>query len=164
MSSEIEAGKADVLRLIGRNNEDLSGYDKAGEYYEQVLAIRRALKDRRGEAEIACHDLGLVYDRLSSYEKSLDCFVQALAINQELKNRREEGVSLCWIGWVNYRLKQNEKAADYSERALTIAREVKNRSDEAEAVNNLATVYKVPWTSLRKHVSMVSTIWQSSVS
>ena len=133
--------ESDVLRSIGRNNEDLSGYDKAGEYYEQVLAIRRALNDRRGEAG-SLSDLGLVYDRMSSYDKALEYFQQALAINQELKNRREEGVSLCWIGWVNYRLKQNEKATDYSERALTIAREVKNRGDEAEAVNNLATVYR----------------------
>jgi tetratricopeptide (TPR) repeat protein len=76
--------EGDTLRSIGRNYGNLSRYDKVVENDFQVLAIRRALKDRRGEAS----DLGVAYERVSRFDSSLDYFVKALAINGAQESAR----------------------------------------------------------------------------
>jgi tetratricopeptide (TPR) repeat protein len=66
---------------------------RQSEYRQQVLAIRRELKDRGGEAA-SLFDVAWTYERLSRNEKALEFFQAALTINRELKNRREEGRSI----------------------------------------------------------------------
>ena len=76
-------GEAVALYRLGCAHNWLSRYEKAIEYLEQALAIRRELKDRQGEAD-TLNGLGNFYNRLSRYEKGIEYSEQALAIAREL--------------------------------------------------------------------------------
>jgi CHAT domain-containing protein/tetratricopeptide (TPR) repeat protein len=129
-----------LLFNLGMVSGRLGQYDRALEYYQQSLAVKRELKDRRGEGD-SLNNLGAIYEDLGQYERALEYFQQGLAIRRELKDRRAEGGSLNNVGTIYENLCQNDSALEYFQQALTIARETKDRPGEGLALNNLGVIY-----------------------
>ncbi len=98
-----------VLLFLGGVQTDLSQYEKALEYYEEALTIRREIGDRKSIAE-TLNETGIVYSSLGRYEKALSCHEEAMAIDKEIANRQGVGADLAEIGIVYCYLARYEKA------------------------------------------------------
>jgi len=71
----------------------LGQYQRAIEFHQQSLDIKREIGDRGGEAN-SLGSLGIAYARLKQYGKAIDLQEQCLAIRCEIGDRHGEGYSL----------------------------------------------------------------------
>ena len=113
--------------------------EKALDYFNQSLIIRREIDDRRGEA-VTLNNIGLVYSALGENQKALEKFIQSLAIRREIRDLKGEGVTLNNIGGAFKRLGDKQKALDYFEQALPIKRAVNDRPGQATTLLNIGLV------------------------
>ena len=73
--------------------------EKAIEYLDQTLTIRRELKDRKAES-VALQDLAAKYTFLRRYDKAVEFLTLELPIRRELNDREGEGTALDRMGMV----------------------------------------------------------------
>ena len=119
----------------------MTRYEKAVEYYEQDLAIRRELKDRSGEAS-ALQLLGSACSHLKQTQRSSAYYQQALAILRELKDRIGEADTFSSLASAYSDSGEPDKAIGYYEQALAIFREKKYEVREASTLWNIALIYE----------------------
>ncbi|MFM6059286.1 MAG: CHAT domain-containing protein, partial [Microcystis aeruginosa] len=79
--------------------DDLGEKQKALDYYQQALSLRRAVGDREGEAN-TLNNIGVVYDDLGEKQKALDYYQQALPLSRAVGDRAGEAIILTGIGLV----------------------------------------------------------------
>ncbi|MEA5464591.1 tetratricopeptide repeat protein [Leptothoe sp. PORK10 BA2] len=72
-------------------------YERAIDFHQQSLAIKREIGDRQGEAN-SLGNLGSAYYSLSQYERAIDFHQQSLAIDREIGDRQGEALSLNNLG------------------------------------------------------------------
>jgi len=127
---------------IGRGlaARDQGEMQKAIQYFEQALAISRALGNRASESGMLAN-LGGTYYYLRQHAKAIEYYEQALAISRAMGNRRGEGGMLGDLGRVYESLSQYAKAIEYFERALGIQRAVGDRRGEGATLGNLGGAY-----------------------
>lgn len=118
----------------------VSEYDKALEFQERSLKIRREIKDRLGESA-SLGNLALVYQNLGEYLKAIDYTEQALKISRDLDNLPGEGNSLSNLANSYRSIGEYKKAIDFYEQALVIQRRIDNQQDEGNALDGLGSVY-----------------------
>ena len=85
--------QATALDNLGEAYSALHQYQKAIGYHEQVLAIRREVKDRSGEG-LTLNNLGGEYRRMGQFDKAAAYYEAALTIHREVKNLPGEGTTL----------------------------------------------------------------------
>lgn len=83
-------GEKEALNTLGNISYQKDEYDKAIDYYQQVLAIDRSQKNRRGEG-LAQGNIGLAYASKGEAAKAINYLEKDLAIEQEFHERLEEG-------------------------------------------------------------------------
>ncbi len=110
------------------------------ETWQQILAIARQFKERRGEA-IALNNIGLNYNSISQPQEALKYFNQALLIWREVGDRAGEATTLSNIGAVYNSIGQPQEALKYHNQALPIRREVGDRAGEAATLTGIGGVY-----------------------
>jgi len=88
--------EANLFYYLGLAQDVLGRKSEALDYYQQALAIRREVGDRRGEGR-TLNNLGVAYNSLNK-KQALDYYQQALAIYREVGDRRGEGITLWNIG------------------------------------------------------------------
>ncbi|MEH1890660.1 MAG: CHAT domain-containing tetratricopeptide repeat protein, partial [Nostoc sp.] len=113
---------------------------KALEFYNQALPLRRAVGDRSGEAT-TLNNIGGVYDALGQKQKALEFYNQALPLRRAVGDRSGEATTLNNIGLVYSDLGQKQKALEFYNQALPLRRAVGDRSGEATTLNNIGRVY-----------------------
>jgi tetratricopeptide (TPR) repeat protein len=79
--------EAVTLNNIGAVYESLGEKQKALDYYNQSLPIRRAVGDKHGEA-FTLNNIGNVYNYLAEKQKALDYYSQALTLRRAVGDRR----------------------------------------------------------------------------
>ena len=86
-------------------------YSKAIEFYQQALAVYRAIGERNKEAEVLI-SLGNAYKsgKLKSYPKVIEYYQQALAIYQALGERKKEAQGFIEIGSIYQLMEDYPKA------------------------------------------------------
>jgi CHAT domain-containing protein/Tfp pilus assembly protein PilF len=129
-----------ILSNIGSLYNTLGQNQKALEYLEKALPIRKAVGDRPGEATTLAK-IGRVYSDLGQKQKALYFYQDALSIQEEVGNRSGEATILSNIGAVYSALGQNQKALEFQHKALHIWKEVGDPSGEAPALNNIGMAY-----------------------
>ena len=82
-------GEEITLGNLGKAYNSLGQYQKAIEYQQQALVIKREVNDQAGEG-YTLNDLGNTYQLLKQYDEALDYYQQALTINREVKDRLSE--------------------------------------------------------------------------
>src|SRR4028118_1166600 len=85
---------------------------QAIETWQQILAIARQFKQRRGEA-IALNYIGLNYDSISQPQEAFKYFNQALPVLRQVGDRRVEAATLSNIGLVYNNISQPQEALKY---------------------------------------------------
>ena len=122
------------------------GYDRldrhaeAAEFYEQAIALTRALKKQMSEVAML-FNVCTTYSSLNQREKAISYCERSLAAAQEMKNPDAESFALYALGATYYGQGQYEKSAGYFERALTIARESRNQVILGSTLFSLGNVY-----------------------
>jgi CHAT domain-containing protein/Tfp pilus assembly protein PilF len=122
--------KANVLHNLAAVYIGLGEPDEALASHRQVLALQRALGDRRGEAR-TLHNLGVLDSNLGELGQALDAYTQALALFRESGDRLWEAALLHNRGVAYSGLGDFERALADLEQALAIRREAGDRRGEA---------------------------------
>ncbi|AFZ23183.1 hypothetical protein Cylst_0857 [Cylindrospermum stagnale PCC 7417] len=158
-----KAGEGNSLVNIGYVYLRQGEYQKALEFLQPALAIRRATRDGlrpavrdRSQEWIPLSYMGEVYVNLADYPKALEFYQPALTILRELKasNPKDssystsEGIMLADIGALYFRLGQYQKAQDFYQQKLAMGKAnsdgqrptVGDRIGSAETLNNLGVV------------------------
>ncbi|WP_353738122.1 tetratricopeptide repeat protein [Microcystis sp. LE19-8.1F] len=123
------------LTSLGNAYGSLGEYQKAIEFHQQSLAIKREIGDRGGEAK-SYGNLGTVYGSLGEYQKAIEFYQQSLAIEREIGDQGGEANAWFNLGLTYYKLKRisEAKEAFLQSRelfqALGLAADVQNCDDE----------------------------------
>jgi CHAT domain-containing protein/Tfp pilus assembly protein PilF len=117
---------------------DSKQYDKARDAYELALAVRRELKDRRGEGTTLAN-LGEVYVNLGQQEKARQHFGQGLLIAREVKNKNGEEFALTKLGLLSFDRREMEQGVEHFERVLELRRERGALVEVRHSLNLLGT-------------------------
>ncbi|CCI05075.1 Similar to tr/Q110T9/Q110T9_TRIEI Tetratricopeptide TPR_2 (fragment) [Microcystis aeruginosa PCC 9443] len=128
------------LTSLGNAYNSLGEYQKAIEFHQQSLAIKRKIGDRGGEAK-SYGNLGSVYGSLGEYQKAIEFYQQSLAIEREIGDQGGEAKSYIGLGNVYNSLGEYQKAIEFYQQSLAILREIGDRGGEAYSYNNLGVVY-----------------------
>ena len=138
-----------LLFYVGHCLRWHADYEKAKKYYEQALAIRRAIHGGDNHPDVArsLNNLGAVFYSQGQYEKAESHFKQALAIDRAIHggdNHPDVARSLNNLGSVFDAQSQYEKAESHHEQALAIYRAIHggdNHPDVAASLDNLGGVF-----------------------
>jgi len=130
-----------TLNNLGLVYDSIGQPQRALEYYEQALPLRRAVEDRGGEAT-TLNNLGLVYYNIGQPQRALEYYEQALPLVRAVEDRGGEATTLNNLGLVYDSIGQPQRALEYYEQALPLIRAVENRGGEAATLNNLGGVYQ----------------------
>jgi tetratricopeptide (TPR) repeat protein len=128
------------LTSLGNAYYFLGEYQKAIEFHQQSLAIKREIGDRGGEGK-SYGNLGNVYDSLGEYQKAIEFHQQSLAITREIGDRGGEGKSYNNLGNVYNSLGEYQKAIEFYQQSLAIFQIIGDRGGEGYSYNNLGNVY-----------------------
>src|ERR1022692_3234250 len=128
------------LHQIGSIYYNLGEPQKALDYYNQALTLRRAAGDGVGEVS-TLNNIGNVYSGLGEQQKALDYYSQALPLLRAVGDRARQAAMLTNIGNVYVDLGEKQKALDHFNQALPLARAVGGRAGESGTLNNIGYVY-----------------------
>lgn len=129
-----------TLNVLGLAYNFLGQPQRALGYYEQALAISRAVGDSRNEARLL-NNIGGAYDILGEPRKALDCYNRALPLWETLDDAVVRGDTLNNIGVSYYNLGELQNSLDYYNRALSVRRAGGYPRREADTLDNIATNY-----------------------
>src|ERR1022692_4840968 len=128
------------LHQIGSIYYNLGEPQKALDYYNQALTLRRAAGDGVGEVS-TLNNIGNVYSGLGEQQKALDYYSQALPLLRAVGDRARQAAMLTNIGNVYADLGEKQKALDHFNQALPLARAVGGHAIESRMLNNIGVVY-----------------------
>ncbi|MBG1240051.1 CHAT domain-containing protein, partial [Nostoc sp. NZL] len=114
---------------------------KALEFYNQALLLRRAVGDRAGEAT-TLNNIGAVYSALGEKQKALEFYNQALPLYRAVGDRAGEATTLNNIGRVYSALGEKQKALKFYNQALLLWRAVGDRFGEAIILGNISVIFQ----------------------
>ncbi|MDV3351703.1 tetratricopeptide repeat protein [Leptothoe sp. LEGE 181152] len=132
--------EADRLNAEGIEQYNQANYPEALELFQQSLAIRQDIGDRRGVGA-SLNNIGFIYDSQGDYPQALDYYQQALAIRQDIGDRRGEGTMLNNIGFIYSRQGDYPQALDYFQQALAIRQDIGDRRGVGASLNNIGGIY-----------------------
>ncbi|HEY1013275.1 MAG TPA: tetratricopeptide repeat protein, partial [Herpetosiphonaceae bacterium] len=131
--------RAKALHAAGALATLQSDYDQAVFYFNQSLAVRRALDDAAGVANTV-QNLGVVSFHRTDYAQAEAFLTEALALYRELGNKLGIAAARTNLGMVVQDLGDYERAAACYDEALAIQRQLGNRAGEANLLAMLGTV------------------------
>ena len=114
-------------------------YPMARAQYEQSLALREALGDRKGVGG-SLNNLGGIAHLQGEFDRAWTLFVQSLAIKRELGDQRGVAYALNSLGTVAFSTGDNAAAARYFQESLEIKQALGDQAGAALSVDNLGLV------------------------
>jgi tetratricopeptide (TPR) repeat protein len=128
------------LNSLGNSYYSLGEYQRAIEFYQQSLDIKREIDDRLGEGN-SLNNLGNAYRFLGQCQWAIELYQQSLEIFREIGDRLGEGNSLNNLGNAYNSLGQYQRAIEFYQQSLDITREIGDRNSEGASLNNLGNAY-----------------------
>jgi CHAT domain-containing protein len=125
---------------IGLVYSPLGEKQKALDYYNQSLLLKRPLDNKVGEA-VTLNNIGRVYDDLGEKQKALDSYNQSLPLFRAVEYKAGESVTLNNIGRIYDTSGEKQKALDSYNQSLPLARASGDKAGEASTLNNIGKVY-----------------------
>ncbi len=135
-----ETGELEALAKAGVSNHYLGNYEKALDYYNQLLNIYRKKGDKKYIAGYL-NNIGACYYKLSNYDKAIENYHESLKIREELEDKKGMASSLNNIGNVYDDLSKYNKALEYYSRSLTIKEKINDKKGMESTLNNIAIIY-----------------------
>lgn len=134
------AAQISLLDVLGQMSLDVSDYDSADTYQQQVLATARETGDLMAEAE-ALRNLGLVLGHRGQPLRALLYHRDALVVARRAGNTGSEILALSGIGNSHASAGRPRTALKWHERAVSAAREAGNRGALFRALNGRGLAY-----------------------
>lgn len=128
-----------ALGNLGTLLRNLGDDDQALEKYNQSLAIRQKIKDRRGEA-VTLANIGAIFQDRNELTKARENFEAALKIWREVKDRDNESRGLNFLGNVERLEKNYANAIKSYNDSLEISRSLSTKNTEAGTLMSLGLV------------------------
>jgi CHAT domain-containing protein/tetratricopeptide (TPR) repeat protein len=117
-----------VLQNLG-NAYWLIDPQRAIEYQEKALALRRSSHDRAGEAQ-TLGEMGGIYNSAGKFAEAIRSAEEALAIQRSLNDRPGQARTLRTLGLAHARLGHADEAATLLNESLAMARSTQDRRRE----------------------------------
>jgi len=138
----IEVARTEWLALsnLGHAYFLQKNYERAVEYYEQMLVIALESQDPFGEMQ-ALHNLGAVYLDQEEYDKSADKFQQALALANELNDPQQQAIGLVALGRVAKQRGNISEAIKYYEDSIKITESIRGILKVSENAASFANLW-----------------------
>ena len=135
-----ETGELEALAKAGVSNHYLGNYEKALEYYNQLLNIYRKKGDKKYIAGYL-NNIGACYYKLGNYDKAIENYHESLKIREELEDKKGMASSLNNIGNIYDDLSKYNKALEYYSRSLTIKEKLNDKKGMESTLNNIGIIY-----------------------
>ncbi len=121
--------------------DSLGETQRALEKYNEALPLRRAVGDRRGEAQTLAN-IGVVYQSLGEMPKALEKYNECLPLRRAVGDRGGEAVTLNNIGLLYLSLGETQKALEKFGEAVPLFRTLGDRSGEAVTLANIGMAHR----------------------
>jgi len=132
--------RAVTLSNIGGVYAELSLHDKALEYYDRSLKIRREIGSVYLLAYIY-NVIGTAQSNLANYDQALVSYKRALDNSKQASTPSLTATVLNNLGLLYKKLSEYDKAIDYYEQSLAISQETSSPSSIATTLNNIGQLY-----------------------
>jgi CHAT domain-containing protein len=120
--------------------ESLGDYEKALDYYNQALELRRATNDLHGQAN-TLRGIGKIYFYLGEKQTGFGYVEQALKLNRKTGDRRNEAENLGVLSTFYIDAQDQGKSLECANKALEIYLEIKDLAGEANAQESIGDAY-----------------------
>ncbi len=126
-------GRADVLNLIGKNEEALK---------DTHLAINKSIKlCDDGNTAKGLHQASTIYSKLSEFRKMRTYAEKALRIYSAINDNKGKSEVISYIGEYYLMIGKFDKAREYYSRSLKLISKNNQSAEYANQLNNLAIFY-----------------------
>jgi tetratricopeptide (TPR) repeat protein/tRNA A-37 threonylcarbamoyl transferase component Bud32 len=134
-----EAEKASILQATGIAYDALNRPDDALRNYQESLAIKKNIGDKRGEA-VSLNQIADILDRQGKPDQALASYKQALALAREIGDQADIGIFLIDMGsFYHDHAKPTEALANFTE-ALQIERQLGDQDRQALCLHNIGAI------------------------
>jgi tetratricopeptide (TPR) repeat protein len=140
---DTRSAQARFLGQLGLMHSAWSDKRKALGYYEEGLALRRAMGDSVGEAS-ALNNIGAVWASVGDKQQALAYYEQALPLLRDANKPNQEAITLNNIGVIWSDMGEQRKALAYYEQVLALRRDTHDMDGMATTLNNIGAA----WDSL----------------
>ena len=130
---------ARLLERLALLHYSLNQWDKAQEFFEEMLTLCHQLHDQQGIAS-AYHNLGIIAETRGAADEALKWYRKSLALEEELGNRAGMAASYHQLGRIVEARGAYEEALEWYHRALALIAELGNRAGMAVSYHQLGNV------------------------
>jgi tetratricopeptide (TPR) repeat protein len=131
--------KASILQATGIAYSSLNRPDDALRNFQDSLAIKQQIGDKRGAAA-SLNEIASIQDSEGKPEEALATYKQALAVRTEIGDQVGIGSTLIDTGSFYHDHGKPDEALDYFSRALQIERQLGDQSRQALCLNNIGSI------------------------
>jgi serine/threonine protein kinase/Tfp pilus assembly protein PilF len=132
--------KAAILQAIGVAYKLLNRQDEALRNYQESLAIKRRIGDKRGIAA-SLNNIAQIQERLGNSEPALKSYQEALQLRREIGDKKGVGDTLIDLGGFYQERGQHDHALSLLKESLQIQRELGNETNQGLCLNNIGSSY-----------------------
>jgi len=132
--------KATILQAIGVAYGGLNQQDEALRKYQESLAIKRQIGDKRGTAA-SLNNIAQIQERLGDSEQALKSYQEALKLRREIGDKKGVGDTLMDLGGFYGDRGEHDQALKYTREALQLERELGDEHNEALCLSNIGASY-----------------------
>lgn len=131
--------EAQLLHLIGYAFNAYSMHDKAMEYYNYALKLRKEIVDKVGEGETLIRQ-ATIYQFWGDFKKALELCFQSISILENEKDKKILGRAYNYLGILYYIITDYDKAKVTAEKALKFNQEFNDGLVVAESHEHLGII------------------------
>ena len=131
---------ARLLERLALLHYSLNQWDKAQEFFEEMLTLCHQLHDQQGIAS-AYHNLGIIAETRGAADEALKWYRKSLALEEELGNRAGMAASYHQLGRIVEARGAYEEALEWYHRALALNKELGNRAGRATSYNQIGVLF-----------------------
>ncbi|MFX0066062.1 MAG: tetratricopeptide repeat protein [Candidatus Hermodarchaeota archaeon] len=138
--TDLKLKKASLISFRGLAYQYKGELDKALEYHQQSLALRREV-GKKEEIAASLNNIGIIYWQKGELNQALEHYQQCLVIFKELGNTQHIAASLTNIGTIYYHQGDLNQALKYYYESLELLKKLNDRQNIARTLNNIALVH-----------------------
>ncbi|HZZ40701.1 MAG TPA: tetratricopeptide repeat protein [Acidobacteriaceae bacterium] len=131
--------KASILQATGVAYGSMDRVDDALRNYQESLAIKQQIGDKRGEAS-SLNQIAYMEDRQGKEDQALAAYKQSLTLGREIGDQTGIADSLINLGDFYHNHAKPDEALKSTLEALQIERQLGNQSEQALCMHNIGSI------------------------
>jgi serine/threonine protein kinase/tetratricopeptide (TPR) repeat protein len=132
--------RATILQAIAVAYQLLNKQDEALRNYQESLAIKRRVGDKRGMAA-SLNNIAQIQELSGDSRQALKSYQEALQLRREIGDKKGVGDTLVNLGGFYHDRGQHDQALKLHKEALLLQRELGNERAQALCLNNIGSSY-----------------------